>query len=161
MSIVAAMIPVGLALNVASKIIHSRGNSAKTPFSDVLQESLGSRLVKQWDADGDGTLSVSEFGGSATAFAHFDRDGDGVLKAGELDAGLARAQFQRRAQSLTDAAMRLYDFDNDGTLTAAEFGQDAKLFEAIDANGDGNIDRDELLGAYMRKGSSFGETEGT
>ena len=161
MSIVAAMIPMGMALNVASKMIHSRGNSAKTPFSDVLQESLGSRLVKQWDADGNGALSVSEFGGSAAAFAHLDRDGDGALRAGELDAGLARAQFQRRAQSLTNAAMRLYDSDNDGVLTAAEFGRDAKLFEAIDANGDGNIDGDELLGAFMRKGSAFGETEGT
>lgn len=158
MSIVAGMIPVGLALNLASKLIHSRGNPAKTHFSDALQESLGSRLVKQWDADGDGALSVSEFGGSATAFAQLDRDGDGALRAGELDAGLARAQFQRRAQALADAAMRLHDSDNDGALTAAEFGRDAELFEAVDANGDGRIDRDELLDAYTRRGGSFGET---
>ena len=160
MSIVAAMIPVGVALNMASKLIHSRGNPAKTHFSDVLQESLGSRLVKQWDVDGDRALSVSEFGGSATAFARLDRDGDGALTAGELDAGLARVQFQRRANALADAAMRLRDSDNDGTLTAAEFGRDEELFAAVDANGDGRIDRDELLRAYMHEGNSFGEAGG-
>ena len=161
MSILAGMIPVGIALNAASKLIHSRGNPSKTHFSDVLQESLGSRLVKQWDVDGDRALSLSEFGGAATAFEQLDRDGDGALTAGELDAGLAQARFERRAHSLSNAAMRLYDSDNDGALTAAEFGRDEGLFAAVDADGDGRIDRDELLRAYMKQPGSFGEIAGT
>lgn len=160
MSILAGMIPVGLALNMASKLIHSRGGHPKTSFSDVLQESLGSRLIKQWDGDGDGVLSVSEFGGAPKAFAQLDRDGDGALTAGELDAGLAQAQFQRRANALSDAVMRLHDSDSDGALTAVELPLDDDVFAAIDANGDGRIDRDELLRAYMPQSGSPIGTEG-
>jgi len=159
MSILASAVPVSMALNMASKLIHSRGNPAKTDFSDVLQESLGARLVKQWDADGDRTLSLSEFGGAASAFAQFDRNGDGALTAGELDAGLAHAQFQRRAHALTDTVMRLHDSNNDGVLTAAELGRGEELFSDIDANRDGHIDRDELLRAYLRHGRSQPITE--
>lgn len=154
MSLLAGMIPVGLALNMASKAIHARANSAKTNFSDVLQESLGARLIDQWDTDGDQALSLSEFGGPATAFEQLDRDGDGALTGGELDAGLAQAQSQRRAQALTDAVMRLHDSDNDGTLSALELAKDEKVFAQIDANGDGQINRDELLDAYMKRGPS-------
>ncbi len=160
MSILAGMIPVGMALNMASKLIHSRGGHPKTSFSDVLQESLGSRLVKQWDGDGDGALSVSEFGGAPKAFARLDRDGDGALTAGELDAGLAQAQFQRRASALSNSVMRLYDSDGDGALTAAELPLDEEVFAAIDVDGDGRIDRDELLRAYMHQNASLTGTEG-
>lgn len=151
MSVLAGMIPLRLALNVASKVIHARENTGKTDFSDVLQESLGARLVKQWDTDGDSALSVSEFGGTAKTFAQLDKDGDGVLSSGELDAGLAHVQSQRRVQSM----MRLHDSNNDGTLTLAEFGKDEKVFAQIDANEDGEINQNELLRAYMQQSTAL------
>ncbi len=160
MSVLASVVPVGMALNMASKLLHSRGGQPKTSFSDVHQESLGARLVKQWDGDGDGALSVSEFGGTPKAFAQLDRDGDGSLTAGELDAGLARAEFQRRASALSDSVMRLYDSDGDGSLTAAELPLDEGVFARADVDGDGQIDRDELLRAYMGQDGSASETGG-
>lgn len=160
MSILASMVPVGVALNMASKLLHSRGGHPKTSFSDVLQESLGSRLLKQWDGNGNGALSVSEFGGTPKVFAQLDRDGDGSLTAGELDAGLARAEFQRRAGALAASVMRLHDSDGDGALTAAELPLDEGVFARVDVDGDGRIDQGELLRAYMGQDGSASETGG-
>ena len=58
--------------------------------------------------------------------------------------GMAQQQAQ---QNLTVAMVRLMDTDRDGRITRNEFNRssrDAEMFERLDANSDGVLDRQEI-----------------
>ena len=113
------------------------------------------------DADGNGTVSVAEFeatdlrrdgrrrnredrrfGGrdlQGGVFAEADADGDGQLSEAEFDAvpEAVRRLAQRRLFSHLDA-------DGDSLLSESEFPSPYRRLAALDANGDGEITRDEM-----------------
>lgn len=151
MSVLAGMIPISAAINAASKLLHGMRRHGEGDFGAVLQETMGQQIVKRWDADGNGSLSVGEFGGDARLFAQFDRDGDGALTARELDLGLRELGREQALQAHIDHTMRLRDADHDGSLTAAELGLAAPEFQRLDANGDRVVNRQELIAAYREQ----------
>lgn len=96
-------------------------------------------LLKQFDTDGDGTISKAEAKGRiADTFAQIDRNSDGKLDRDEL-----RAVVQRM-----EAA---------GGARPGGFGFGAPDFDALDKNADGRLTPDELRGSPLA--SRFAEID--
>ena len=84
-------------------------------------ESHGERTFDRLDADGSDSVTADEVN---AGFDAFDLDGDGVLSPNEVDAAA-------------------FDLNEDGKLSREEW-ELANAHTRIDANGDGQIDRDEF-----------------
>ena len=103
---------------------------------------------------------------AAERFTAIDADGDGSVSADEFNADDVRPpRFMRRGKPGQDrdgskpdkAAMkeRLFarlDADQDGFLSQAEFGEPVERLRAMDANGDGQVDRDERRSGHRKRG---------
>ncbi len=106
---------------------------------------------------------------SAERFAAIDADGDERISSAEFDdADLRRGVFKRgghhRGKPRRDgnggkpdkAAMKeklfaRLDADEDGFLSQAEFGKPVERLRALDANGDGQVDRDERRSGHRKR----------
>ncbi|MDQ8206282.1 hypothetical protein QEH52_02100 [Coraliomargarita sp. SDUM461003] len=134
-----------------------RDNPGKRPSPQELFQRL--------DADENGTLSLEEVKGPlAEQFDKIDADGDGELTKKELiAANKDRRQAgkdkgpQRRGQNIKAA-----DTNEDGSISkaeATEAGLERLLehFDEIDADGDGEITREEMKA--MAKGKRQGPPE--
>lgn len=138
MSMLAAMFPMAAAAKAAVSFLSRRSQEpAQASFQQVLQQTRGMQLVSQRDADGDGMLAASEFGGSRDLFAAWDVDGDGKLTPAEIDAGL---KLSRQWQ--------LLDSNADGALTQHELGATRDAFHSMDQDRDGSVSRREFHRAY-------------
>jgi uncharacterized protein (DUF2141 family) len=74
-------------------ITGAAAQSTQAPSPTAFQDQLGkavARMIQEKDRDGDGKLSVQEFGGSKDAFARLDLNGDGKLDGNELKQMLAQ-----------------------------------------------------------------------
>jgi Ca2+-binding EF-hand superfamily protein len=106
----------------------------------------GQGLMSQLDTNKDGKLSKDEV---AARFDQVDADKDGFLSAEELAA--ARAQFAGRHQRM--------DMDGDAMVSREEAKNSPMLsrnFDAIDANKDGQLSRDEMRSAWAGRGHRHG-----
>lgn len=138
-------------------------------------------MLQRHDADGDGAISLQEFQAAGDAmFARLDADSDGRLSPAELAAagrGWGKQDGERsgpradrrsedRATRMEQYRARWFsrmDADADGYVGRAEF-DDARLarFSALDLNGNGVIDADELprhKGHSHRKGKRQGDRQ--
>ncbi len=110
----------------------------------------GHFMLEHYDADGDGVISLQEFqAGGDALFARLDADNDGRLSAEELAAagrGWRRpGHEQHSGQSRPHRGFARMDADGDGFVTRAEFDESRMArFNALDANGNGMIDAEEL-----------------
>ncbi|WP_319405740.1 hypothetical protein [uncultured Desulfosarcina sp.] len=107
-------------------------------------------MISNFDADGDGQLSASEFAGPLDHFDHLDDDGDGLLSIQELLAG--RPRPPEGSGFFND------DTDQDGAVSQAEFSGPTELFDRLDADHNGYITREESMPKH-RTGRSDGYTE--
>jgi Ca2+-binding EF-hand superfamily protein len=134
-------------------------------------DSLAAKLIKTFDGDDDGALSVDEIQTTlgtrapenlAAAVSSLDTDTDGKLSADELSAGLEAHRPGRGPPprpTSADVASRLIgdvDSDSDGALSLAEItsklglGDDSDLtsaFGKLDTDGDGQLTTAELTAA--------------
>ncbi len=128
-----------------------------------------SQLQTLIDTDGDGTLSAKEIAAAPDRLKSRDADDNDVLEATEIGGGTAtgrrggivaprptapaRVNFSlammlgptANAASLMAALKQAYG-DKDGRLTTERFAAVRKLFDAVDANRDGQWQEDEVLG---------------
>jgi hypothetical protein len=104
-----------------------------------------SQSFTRLDANHDGVLSQYEFDGDA-AVALMDTDRDGQLSMAEVDALLGAPP---NGEVSSKDRLRLADIDNNGVLTDAEIRRGTtSRFRIIDANTDGNVDRDEFASSF-------------
>lgn len=137
------------------------GDTAKPEAGEA--RGGGGWMLQRLDTDGDGAISLQEFQAAGDArFARLDTDGDGRFSPAELAAAgpgwgkqdgeragpRAEGRSEERAARMEQHRARLFsrmDADGDGYVNRAEF-DDAHLarFSALDLNGNGVIDADEL-----------------
>jgi len=136
------------------------GNAAR--FGPSSPEEMADRILDRYDRNGDGKITKDEQQGMPeTVWQRWDVNGDGVVDARELEQVFAttpagrgaaprgpgadpRAEVLRRSPA---EIVRALDQDEDGKLTAAELGVDAKMFQRIDRDGDGKVTVEELAAA--------------
>ncbi|MFB6352064.1 MAG: hypothetical protein ABEN55_19485 [Bradymonadaceae bacterium] len=87
------------------------------------------------DNDDDGIIDEHEFAENVAIFEQMDIDGDGFVEPEEFD-----EEFPDELRGDV-SNFGYYDEDDDGVLVEKEF--DVGLFEDLDADGDGDIERDE------------------
>ncbi|MFZ9914733.1 MAG: hypothetical protein ACO3IB_05270 [Phycisphaerales bacterium] len=89
-----------------------------------------------------------------------DHNGDGVVNAVDLAMSLGNpARVEESPKELVgriaDAAFEMRDADSDGVLTIKDFNGNERLFKRIDLDGNGSVNRDELMDALMQSFERF------
>jgi hypothetical protein len=98
---------------------------------------MGPRL-KAMDADGDGKVSAAEYSGPKPLFDRLDRNGDGFLAPGEVPAAGAGP-----GAGPAGGGLDAMDADGDGAVSREEYRGPARQFERLDRNADGRLTSDE------------------
>lgn len=108
-------------------------------------------LLAQWDADGDGRVTLPEAEAHrGTVFDTLDTDGDGDLTVAEIEALRERFPDRRgdgqpRRDIDLDRVLSAMDADGDGRLSRAEYvAATPRWFDRRDRNGDGALTEDEV-----------------
>ncbi|CTQ32026.1 hypothetical protein [Jannaschia rubra] len=93
------------------------------------------KMMTDYDADGDGMLSMQEYrdGDMSAGFTGYDADGDGMVTTDEFDAG--REGMEEMVGSDT------YDIDASGDISEDEFYE--ADFDRFDADDNDLLDEDE------------------
>ena len=125
--------------------------------SSVMARPDMARMAAQYDANGDGTVTVEEIqAGRAAEFQLNDGNGDGALSLEELQALME----QKRAERSAERFARL-DTDGNGTVSVTEFqakapgkraGSAATMFGLADANADNALDAAEFAALKSPEG---------
>jgi Ca2+-binding EF-hand superfamily protein len=141
------------------------------------------KAIKERDADGDGRLSLEEFGAGKAIFSMLDRNGDGFIGPAEL-AQVAPQRPQRpnktdkadktdrkpeggtdrpapdpeRIKRAASGLMQRFDKNQDGKLTQDELPQGGRFDLAkADKNQDGAVDLFELTMALSERAGKAGK----
>lgn len=138
-------------IRMARNLIPDKAQSSGKAFAVTGSESPGTQLIGARDGDGDGQLTLSEFGASGRLFERLDRDGNGLLTATEIDEGVVEIHQSRRMERAISSYMELHDSDHDSVLNSAESGIENDVFGLIDINGDGFLNRGELTSGYRQQ----------
>jgi Ca2+-binding EF-hand superfamily protein len=84
------------------------------------------RVLAQFDADKNGSLSQRELKKRLDLFVDFDRDGDQVVTAKEIDARI-NALTRLGIDAAPDGFLERWDLDGDGKLTGDELPEAARI----------------------------------
>ena len=132
LSFLVAAAPAALAKNNKQK--HGKRGRA--------QNTQATRIFQQYDANGDGLISRSEFPADPMMFDRLDRNRDGVLT-------MAEAQAYARSGRAGDDLRRL-DTNGDGMISRYEWRGDAATFDRLDRNRDGVLSQADRGGEHGR-----------
>ncbi len=163
MSFLASVVPAISLVRAVSDLFQGRGGGSPNPapstdFGQLLSqtmESPGATFLAARDADGNGSLNAAEFGGDAGIFQTLDQDGNGQLDLGELDRGFAVQFARHQAEAAAQRVVELNDVNGDGQLTARELGVPEAGLAPMDLNGDGLLNKAELMSAYAQQNRSI------
>ena len=101
-------------------------------------------LIKDKDSDGDKALNAEELNVPEDVFTKIDINGDGNTDSVELNAYYPISRIDIPTLHL----IKDKDTDGDKVLSGEELGVTEDILKEIDANGDGNADREELNAAH-------------
>jgi Ca2+-binding EF-hand superfamily protein len=153
--------------NIAPLQLNSNSNRAST---DTVTKTIYQRL----DANKDDKLSAEEMARAETALQRLDLDENEMLTAAELTPGggdnsgiffttavvesgglnVDMGFLEVKPDGVEGVARQVlanYDKDKNGKLSRAESGLDKPLFEALDANHDGQLDAKEFAAFFRRE----------
>ena len=157
-------------LLIAAGAVHGE---RRGPISIAEIEAHSAERFAAIDADGDERISLDEFnaadvrrsfmgrshhrrhrgGGPGVEFDEIDTDGDGSISRDELKA--AKSAGHRRGKpdkaAMKEKLFARLDADEDGFLSQAEFGKRVERLRALDADGDGQVDRDERRSGHRKR----------
>lgn len=110
--------------------------------------------VSAMDANGDGEVSREEFTGPQQLFERLDADKNGKISKDEASKA---AELAGAGAGVMMGRIREMDADGDGKVSQKEFTGPAQLFERLDTNKDGVIDREDMAagGGALKKAMEF------
>ena len=115
-------------------------------------------ILRKYDSDANGRIDLVEFAvlvRELQLFSSFDKNGDGTLQSSELRPALHTLGLHKVSVPQVEAILRAWDDDGDGVISLVEFSclvRDLRVFAAIDTDGDGSIDPEELRVALSQLG---------
>jgi Ca2+-binding EF-hand superfamily protein len=131
---------------LTSEEIRAMANSAATPTGRSDGPGGAAAMMRQdpllnaLDTDHDGIISAAEIAAASTSLLVLDVDHDGTITAQEM---------RPRQQTPADRVAHMldeFDTNKDGKLSREEVPDGMRpQFSTIDKNGDGFLDKDELL----------------
>ncbi|MDO8142591.1 MAG: hypothetical protein Q6358_13910 [Candidatus Brocadiales bacterium] len=101
-------------------------------------------MIKDKDGDGDSVLSAKELDVPEDVFTKIDANSDGNADSVELNAYYPISKIDIPTLQL----IKDKDTDGDKVLSGEELGVTEDILKEIDANSDGNADREELNAAH-------------
>jgi len=101
-------------------------------------------MIKDKDSDGNKVLSAEELNVPEDVFTKIDINGDGNTDSVELNAYYPISRIDIPTLHL----IKDKDTDGDKVLSGEELGVTEDILKEIDANSDGNADREELNAAH-------------
>lgn len=114
----------------AEELVNGRRGRAASP------DDRADRYIKRFDADGDGKVTSAEVeSGQREWVQKRDKDGDGRLSSGEAPRFFSRRAGAQRAAETVEAAIE----------------RGLRRFKALDANGDGSIEKPEMITAETER----------
>ncbi|MGB4659945.1 MAG: EF-hand domain-containing protein [Mobilitalea sp.] len=172
-----------LSIEALMGMMQTSQNSTRIPLAAKEETSSTENVLGTIDADGDGTLSATEYdamisqmgiddaASSEDFFAQFDTDANGEITSAEMDANKPMGPPPAGMPPEDDAQTIIsgLDTDGDGTISVSEYEaavtaaglSDAPtskdLFAQFDTDSDGKITADELLSAQIA--SAANQTE--
>lgn len=111
------------------------------------------RMLSRDDANRNGRIEASEYGGSARSFARFDADGDGALSEDELGVRLSTPTLtSRTARTTTNRLAARAEQRQTDEMDKLKLRQAALLFFQLDADDRDTrtLERDEFRRAFWR-----------
>lgn len=135
---------------------------------------LRERRFKSLDKNSDGKLDLEEFPGVSTRFKSLDKNGDGFLSLDEMSSPGERAPASKAAQEPAPAPARAkanaagrpamkrlqaMDKDGDNRISREEFTGRPAVFDRLDTNHDGYLDRADRGQAARAKAKAAGKKE--
>lgn len=143
-----------LALAATAMSLATITGAAQAEEPEVRQGG-GHWMPQRHDADGDGMVSLEEFQAAGDAmFARLDAEGEGRVSIEDMAAWRHAARPGRHPEARPHRGFARMDTDGDGFVTKVEFDEaHMTRFNALDANGNGVIDADEMparKGHYKR-----------
>lgn len=109
-------------------------------------DQRNTNLIGESDTNGDNLLSAEEYGVNENLFSLIDTNEDGAVDKDELNSFYSTDPIQK---AITRVIFQ-NDSDGDKALNEEESGLSKEQFKKADSNGDGVIDRVELLKSYAR-----------
>lgn len=139
-------------LLIAAPAVHGE---RRGPVSIAQFETYTAERFAAIDADGDERISSDEFNAADVRPPRFMRRGHHRHSRG--DGRGPKPKRDGKGGKLDKAAMkeRLFsrlDADEDGFVSQAEFNEPIERLRALDANGDGQVDRDERRSGLRKRG---------
>ncbi len=117
----------------------AKNNSAKRKAK---RRGLSQGMLRRFDSDADGKVTLDEYPASPERFGELDADGDGFLTEKDIAAAAPKKDDATKGAPSSDFAA--LDGDGDGRLHRGEFKGTDKEWTALDANQDGWLTPEEL-----------------
>ncbi|MFZ0828068.1 MAG: EF-hand domain-containing protein [Verrucomicrobiia bacterium] len=118
-------------------------------------------LVIVLDANHDGVIDSNEIANASAALKTLDKNGDGQLTPDEYLPTLPAAASKDAPRPLVPAIVKALDVNGDGVIDANEIANAPAALQALDKNGDGKLTPDEFIGPRPHRGPPPGQNSDT